>query len=443
MSTQIKMRRGTAAAWTAANPILSEGEPGFETDTGLEKIGDGVTKWAALLYTTDVTRLSGSGAAVLKPTAEHTGLTVIAPANAYGHYGLALDDRTVSGGGGIANASPLLRVEHEGSSNAVDILNHPNATNLALAVHNYQNTAPAMQVDQIRTTPILKLVNSQNSGEEPGVHGTGNFLELLGPYTFDTTSATGVVTSTEILTDTAKPAAFVAEDVGKSILVGAVSTTIAEVISATQIKTVSKALVNNSGVTYKYAKVAGQMFQIGPELTAQNLSTTPFTFLSSAGATVALQVQQPGGTAIALSILNNSTGNGLKVKQQAAAAEAVLIETTSAVTNNWALRVNGYQLGARIYTLDKTGPVLELEHNGTESGTCLKILNKGTGLSLDVRNATVSVFQVNKEGGFGAFGVAPPATQHVAITSPAAELAALKTAVDILREVVKEYGLTA
>jgi hypothetical protein len=45
--------------------------------------------------------------------------------------------------------------------------------------------------------------------------------------------------------------------------------------------------------------------------------------------------------------------------------------------------------------------------------------------------------------GLGVFNHAPPAAQHAAIASPAAELAALKTAVDLLREVLKEYGLTA
>ena len=52
MATLIQLRRGTAAAWTAANPILAEGEPGFETDTKKEKIGDGVTPWNTLPYKT-------------------------------------------------------------------------------------------------------------------------------------------------------------------------------------------------------------------------------------------------------------------------------------------------------------------------------------------------------------------------------------------------------
>lgn len=50
MSQQIQLRRGTASAWTAANPYLAEGEMGVETDSGKFKIGDGVRRWSALDY---------------------------------------------------------------------------------------------------------------------------------------------------------------------------------------------------------------------------------------------------------------------------------------------------------------------------------------------------------------------------------------------------------
>lgn len=52
MALRLQLRRGTAAAWTAANPVLADGEIGFETDTGYQKIGDGVTAWIALAYRT-------------------------------------------------------------------------------------------------------------------------------------------------------------------------------------------------------------------------------------------------------------------------------------------------------------------------------------------------------------------------------------------------------
>lgn len=44
----IQLRGGTAAEWTAADPILAENEPAFETDTGALKIGDGTTPFSEL-----------------------------------------------------------------------------------------------------------------------------------------------------------------------------------------------------------------------------------------------------------------------------------------------------------------------------------------------------------------------------------------------------------
>lgn len=45
-----QFQRGTAARWTQLNPALRSGEPGFEIDTGLFKIGDGSTEWNDLEY---------------------------------------------------------------------------------------------------------------------------------------------------------------------------------------------------------------------------------------------------------------------------------------------------------------------------------------------------------------------------------------------------------
>jgi len=49
-TAQIQVRRGAAAQWTTANPTLALGEIGFETDTNLIKIGDGISAWVSLGY---------------------------------------------------------------------------------------------------------------------------------------------------------------------------------------------------------------------------------------------------------------------------------------------------------------------------------------------------------------------------------------------------------
>ena len=54
MSTvRIQVRRGTAAQWTSANPVLEAGEMGLESDTKYIKFGDGTSTWTALGYAND------------------------------------------------------------------------------------------------------------------------------------------------------------------------------------------------------------------------------------------------------------------------------------------------------------------------------------------------------------------------------------------------------
>lgn len=53
MANRIQYRRDTAANWTAANPVLAAGEPGWETDTKKRKVGDGTTAWTGLAYQLD------------------------------------------------------------------------------------------------------------------------------------------------------------------------------------------------------------------------------------------------------------------------------------------------------------------------------------------------------------------------------------------------------
>ncbi|NBO26575.1 MAG: hypothetical protein EBU96_07270, partial [Actinobacteria bacterium] len=50
MPTKIQLRRGTAAQWSSANPVLASGEVGVETDTKQFKIGDGTSLWNNLGY---------------------------------------------------------------------------------------------------------------------------------------------------------------------------------------------------------------------------------------------------------------------------------------------------------------------------------------------------------------------------------------------------------
>lgn len=52
---RIQIRRDTTVNWTSVNPVLRNGEFGYETDTGYIKVGDGITAWVTLPYRLGVT----------------------------------------------------------------------------------------------------------------------------------------------------------------------------------------------------------------------------------------------------------------------------------------------------------------------------------------------------------------------------------------------------
>ncbi len=81
---------GTAAEWTAKNPVLELGEWGKETDTGKMKNGDGVTAWNSLSYSVvpdiDLTidsKASKTGPQVCKALVNFNGVGTISIRNSF------------------------------------------------------------------------------------------------------------------------------------------------------------------------------------------------------------------------------------------------------------------------------------------------------------------------------------------------------------------------
>lgn len=50
MSFRVQIRRDTTTNWSSVNPILLDGEMGYDTVLKCLKIGDGVTPWNSLPY---------------------------------------------------------------------------------------------------------------------------------------------------------------------------------------------------------------------------------------------------------------------------------------------------------------------------------------------------------------------------------------------------------
>ena len=82
----IQIKRGTAAEWNAANPILALAELGLETDTNKMKAGDGGTAWGSLPYLTG----NGGGGGAVSSVNGLTGDVVLTKTN----VGLEYADNT-------------------------------------------------------------------------------------------------------------------------------------------------------------------------------------------------------------------------------------------------------------------------------------------------------------------------------------------------------------
>jgi hypothetical protein len=69
MEFTFKFRRGSSTEWIDTNPLLADGEPGFELNTGKVKIGNGADRWNDLPY------LAGEGSGEMELEAHVESVT--------------------------------------------------------------------------------------------------------------------------------------------------------------------------------------------------------------------------------------------------------------------------------------------------------------------------------------------------------------------------------
>ena len=237
MAVNILLRRGTAAEWTASNPILLEGEVGVETDSKKLKVGDGLTVWASLPYITlTPTAAASLYAPIANPTftgtvSLDTGVSIVfegATANAY-ETTLAVTDPTADRTLSLPNATGTLATQEHVTN---EIGTHSSDTT---SVHGIGDTAA------LATMTYADTAVSTHSADTTSVHGIADTADLatkayadaaasnavstsLGTHELDTLSVHGIadtsllVTTTGTQTHTNKtittPAGLVKSDVG-------------------------------------------------------------------------------------------------------------------------------------------------------------------------------------------------------------------------------------
>lgn len=163
MGVKIQLRRDTESNWSTINPILYKGEPGFETDTGKLKFGDGTSYWNDLSYFADGASLT------LEQVEDSLGTSFLVAGSG---IGLSYDDLgntltiSSSGVGGTGTSITTIDLHNGGVQNA-EVFQFTDK--------NYQSviTGPTPDIDNSAQRIIVQGQKGQGTGEGGDVYVWG------------------------------------------------------------------------------------------------------------------------------------------------------------------------------------------------------------------------------------------------------------------------------
>ena len=191
-TVRIQLRRGTAAEWSAVNPVLAAGEMGLETDTGDFKFGDGSTAWSGLSYSLgnaidDYIPLSEKGVADGVATLDSNGFIPVAQLpgsaalDAEVNSAISTHNSDTTNVHGIANTAEL--ETQTGAQAKAD-----NAQGAAIAAAASDATSKA-NTAQSNAEATAAAALSAHESDTTGIHGIADTSILV------TTTGTQTLTS--------------------------------------------------------------------------------------------------------------------------------------------------------------------------------------------------------------------------------------------------------
>lgn len=165
----IQFKRAEAITWTTKNPVLKEGEPGWEEDTNKLKIGDGLNSWNDLPYLTG----GGGGGGAVK-LQDLTDVDPVTPTNKH----------VLVGNGSVFKSRQLTTSDISGfgtyasqaSQDAQDVLIANNTANISANASNIAvNTAKVSASGSIATHSDVHLEGIINGQVLKWVAGNNRF----------------------------------------------------------------------------------------------------------------------------------------------------------------------------------------------------------------------------------------------------------------------------
>ena len=191
MATRMQQRRGTAAQWTSANPILAAGEIGFETDTGKFKMGNGSSAWSALSYFADS---SDFDTTAIESTIDSKVATAVnnlvagAPAalNTLNELALAIDSDS--------SFASTITSSLASKASLTQVNSHEAQTTTVHGIANTADLATMSYAESYADGAIGTAIGTHNS-DQTNVHGIADTADLATKAYADTAVSTAVSTA--------------------------------------------------------------------------------------------------------------------------------------------------------------------------------------------------------------------------------------------------------
>jgi len=148
MANRIQLRRDTYANWTRVNPILADGEPALEIDTGKIKYGDGTTPYTSLLYSAIPNKLVEGEYSVTLDA--YGNLTIPGTINASGNANITVNGNTLT-----FDSSGNLNIPGNLLLNGLGIASITSPTNITLTAANKVVVNGALTVGRFTNTNFI------------------------------------------------------------------------------------------------------------------------------------------------------------------------------------------------------------------------------------------------------------------------------------------------
>jgi hypothetical protein len=220
MATRMQQRRGTAAQWTAANPILAAGEIGFETDTNKFKMGNGSSAWTALQYFANAAELAAiiDGAPDLLNTLNELAaaigddpafITTLNAAVGDVDESLTVHSTATTSVHGIADTSDLVTTSELTDAISTATVNQSSLAGVGI---DWNSDDEQFDIDSTVATKTYAddAIGAHNS-DTTSVHGIANTEDLatktyaddaIGTHSSDSTSVHGIADTSALATKT-------------------------------------------------------------------------------------------------------------------------------------------------------------------------------------------------------------------------------------------------